>query len=328
MDPHFPINIAQLYHSEERQLFSRMVFTLGVDPSHSMKIIAFWLWLEENGHSDILRRINSFSDDMVLTVASVGQRFVEALYHDEPLPNPNDLSFEPTPTSVCFREKAFRGIDYFLNNVCRKLFDDHQARAEMESNTRQLETLARQMSHTYIDGKNLARSTATNNNLGQTSSSTFRDNSFTVTRTSNPQLFVPYGEGTSASANRITSHNLINPNLVEAEHAIESIYPSGALLGNLGFLQPRNSNIDVSIFRPCFNNAISPSNRQPIPIDHLTFGTNFSPQHYMAIFNRNLDILAQELPRARCDIPRDERTLFLTFSNGYPFTEDELYNFS
>uniref|UniRef100_A0A6V7QRV4 Uncharacterized protein n=1 Tax=Ananas comosus var. bracteatus TaxID=296719 RepID=A0A6V7QRV4_ANACO len=233
--PAFPINIAQLYHSEERQLFSRMVFTLGVDPSHSMKIIAFWLWLEENGHSDILRRINSFSDDMVLTVASVGQRFVEALYHDEPLPT----------------------LTISLSNQHRRAF----VFSRDGVNTRQLETLARQMSHTYIDGKNLARSTATNNNLGQTSSSTFRDNSFTVTRTSNPQLFVPYGEGTSASANRITSHNLINPNLVEAEHAIESIYPSGALLGNL----------DRALIMQF---ALQ---RQPIPIDHLTFGTNFSP---------------------------------------------------
>ena len=27
------------------------------------------------------------------------------------------------------------------------------------------------------------------------------------------------------------------------------------------------------------------------------------------------------------DVPPDERTLFVTFSNGYPLTKDELYDF-
>ncbi|XP_047076216.1 uncharacterized protein LOC124686285 [Lolium rigidum] len=27
------------------------------------------------------------------------------------------------------------------------------------------------------------------------------------------------------------------------------------------------------------------------------------------------------------DVPRDERTLFVTFSNGYPLTKDELHDF-
>ena len=36
-----------------------------------------------------------------------------------------------------------------------------------------------------------------------------------------------------------------------------------------------------------------------------------------------LQIRVQQQP----SIPRDERTLFVTFSNGYPFTADELYEF-
>jgi hypothetical protein len=36
-----------------------------------------------------------------------------------------------------------------------------------------------------------------------------------------------------------------------------------------------------------------------------------------------LQIQVQQQPA----IARDERTLFVTFSNGYPFTADELYEF-
>ena len=43
----------------------------------------------------------------------------------------------------------------------------------------------------------------------------------------------------------------------------------------------------------------------------------------------NYQHLQQQVPyvQENMNVPREERTLFVTFSNGYPLTEDELYSF-
>ena len=44
-------------------------------------------------------------------------------------------------------------------------------------------------------------------------------------------------------------------------------------------------------------------------------------------FQNFVHVLVQIQIPQKPTIPRDERTLFVTFSNGYPFTADELYEF-
>ncbi|VAH13529.1 unnamed protein product [Triticum turgidum subsp. durum] len=43
----------------------------------------------------------------------------------------------------------------------------------------------------------------------------------------------------------------------------------------------------------------------------------------LSLREKHNDVIMQQLS----DVPPDERTLFVTFSNGYPLTEDELYDF-
>jgi hypothetical protein len=37
--------------------------------------------------------------------------------------------------------------------------------------------------------------------------------------------------------------------------------------------------------------------------------------------------ISMQIRQQLSDVPRDERTLFVTFSNGYPLTKDELHDF-
>lgn len=41
----------------------------------------------------------------------------------------------------------------------------------------------------------------------------------------------------------------------------------------------------------------------------------------------NINIYFLQITQQHYDVPQDERTLFVTFSNGYPFSKEELYNF-
>jgi hypothetical protein len=59
-----------LFHKLERDLFHRLVHDLAQDPVPMRWVIAFWLWLESDGHHDFIRRVSALPGPVVL-------RFVE-----------------------------------------------------------------------------------------------------------------------------------------------------------------------------------------------------------------------------------------------------------
>lgn len=55
-----------LFHKLERDLFHRLVHDLAQDPVPMRWVIAFWLWLESDGHHDFIRRVSALPGPVVL----------------------------------------------------------------------------------------------------------------------------------------------------------------------------------------------------------------------------------------------------------------------
>ncbi|WOK94533.1 hypothetical protein Cni_G03237 [Canna indica] len=236
-----PVDAIRAYHSKERQLFSRLVFILGAEPSLAMKVIAFWLWLEENGHRDIIRRITCLDDGALLDVASAGKAFVESLY----------LSFSsPGHRHQGFREAAVCGINFYLNGVCQKVLADIQRKADRGL------LLAEEISLLH---------------LGATANAQERRN------------IVEDGVGIQRTRVAFTDRSAEKD---EARSACQVL--------------------DVLPARKCIVKDASSSSRSKLLSSSSSSSSSL---------------------KAQCNMPRDERTLFVTFSNGYPFNEEELHEF-
>lgn len=127
MDPPDLLNPASSLYVVVRQLLSRLVFSLGIESSLSMEIVAFWLWVEGNGHVDFLARIDSFSDNHLWEIASAGNSFIDALFLKS-----SDFSTGRSSQISYFQKQAVAGVTFYLNNVCYKVFEDLQEIAKMK----------------------------------------------------------------------------------------------------------------------------------------------------------------------------------------------------
>ncbi|TVU31692.1 hypothetical protein EJB05_23390, partial [Eragrostis curvula] len=59
-----------IFHKLESDFFHRLVHDLAQDPTNMRWVMAFWLWLESEGHHDFIRRAYALPGPVVL-------RFVE-----------------------------------------------------------------------------------------------------------------------------------------------------------------------------------------------------------------------------------------------------------
>ncbi|KAL6897269.1 hypothetical protein ACP4OV_006965 [Aristida adscensionis] len=236
------------YYMIVRQLFSRLVFSLQIKPSLAMKILAFWLWLEGNGHVDFLRSVDSFDDYHLWDIAFAGKGFIEALYLKSCESNVRSMQGD------YFWKEAVHGVTFYLKNICFKAVEDLREIAEKR-------------------------------------------------------------EG------RITSHI----NQAHAEKMKDKV--------------PMSTKDLLSKIKCCYINSL-------IPEEGTSSGNEQSPKsdgiqdlndsidgreeiYHLATLMDSLKLRdrSDNLVRQYSSVPRDERTLFVTFSNGYPFTKDELYDF-
>lgn len=197
-----PISTIHAYHSRERRLFSRMVLDLHMDTTQSMKIIAFWLWLEEWEGHDVIDHLNCFDDSNLQIVAFVGRDFVNALC----IETPSDQ------LCVGFHQNAVHGIKYYLQSVCLKAFNDIRRKADEAANLCQMKILVRQLSSTFLQsvhGGQMIPSCPP----GMDSMETMRQLSV--------QPYVPHGEGTS---NKI-SGNFQPLSILDVERGVQFGYP-------------------------------------------------------------------------------------------------------
>ncbi|KAG0498032.1 hypothetical protein HPP92_002723 [Vanilla planifolia] len=112
-----PIHAIRSFHAGERRLFSRLAFDLELDPSLSLLLVAFWLWLEEDTSPDVIHRVASMSDASLRSAALAALPFLDTVL----------APFSSSPASVSLREKAMDRIVYYLSRVCcMALADLHQ----------------------------------------------------------------------------------------------------------------------------------------------------------------------------------------------------------
>src|SRR4051812_5083821 len=68
------------YYMLLRELFFRLVFSLQVESSLSMEIIAFWLWIQGDGHVNFLQRIYSLDDNHFRSIVASAKSFLDLLH--------------------------------------------------------------------------------------------------------------------------------------------------------------------------------------------------------------------------------------------------------
>ncbi|GJN24915.1 hypothetical protein PR202_gb12693 [Eleusine coracana subsp. coracana] len=232
-----------------RQLLSRLLFSLGIDAPLSMEILAFWLWIERNGHVDFLARIDSFSNNHLREIASAGNSFIEALFLKS-----SDFSIGRSSQISYFQKEALAAITFYLNNVCYKVLEDLQEIAKMKETT-----YSTSQGH-HGNRRDKEARMSTKDLLAKIRAAYVNTNS---------------EEGTS-SRSMMSSNNQI---LEDGKHTTDENQSTYGLVTLMDTLNIRDR-----------------------------------PDHAAQI-------------RQHSSVPSDERTLFVTFSNGYPFTKDELYEF-
>ena len=200
------------------------------------------------------------------------------------------LDTPPDQLTVGFHQNAVWGIKYYLNSVCLKAFEDIRRKAEEEVKLHQMEMLVRQMSHTYlesVDGRWMIPSLP------------HSIDSVAAMRSLCSQPYVPHGEGSS----RCISAKFQPLGILDVERGIQSGYPF-----NLNMLRHRPSNPQF----PQIGHVL------PIMAQNINTGT---------VLRNHYGVRAEARHPPRDNIPIEERTLFVTFSNGYPLTKEELHSF-
>lgn len=123
-----------LYHSIDREIFSRLLIKLSRDPAESLLIISLWLWLEEQGFTNFIFRIMPLSDPLLDSLANEAVFCLSCLdsnnhgggTHSTVLPATSTAAGREIPVQMFIqnRFRAISGVKYFLTNVCSRIFTD------------------------------------------------------------------------------------------------------------------------------------------------------------------------------------------------------------
>ena len=106
---------SHIYLKKVRRLFSRLIFALGIDPSLSMAIVAFWMFVQEHGYFDFFECINEFDGHHILIMITFVRECVASLVH---------LESSDSNTGSPSRKEVIEGIDFYLNNFCYEAVGD------------------------------------------------------------------------------------------------------------------------------------------------------------------------------------------------------------
>ena len=315
-----------------RQLFTRLVFSLHFESSLSMEIISFWLWLEGIGHADFLASIDSLDNHRLHSIASAAKIFVEALRLRSSQSNPRSVE------GGYFRKEAVKGIVFYLNNVCYRILQDILEAATAKEHVYRHANQAQQQ---YVKGKapmtmsTVRVYTTVDLQVWHTLEKVFHLIDFPDHSCMQKDLLSKIKASLTSARSHVegsSSRSIMVPSpkthiLKDIENPIEqclsSTYPLASLFESLNIREIEEEEEPTDAVRInaakfllswstqylscCFNLLMSPN--------------TFLFQMLCDIFLLQIQIQQQPI------VPRDERTLFVTFSNGYPFTADELYEF-
>ncbi|XP_019194019.1 PREDICTED: uncharacterized protein LOC109188014 [Ipomoea nil] len=267
----------KLFHSIDRKLFARLVVGLGRDPSESLQLMAFWLWLENAGNDMFLvKKVLSLPAQLVSEVAEETVLCLKCVKNENFPFMEVDLALLPNLvrknglTSPVYlhhnRVAVMRGLKKMVTKVCFRAFEDI------------LLHFAPQTPAVSAPGK-----------VGSTGEPSWNN---AVPEGPHPPFY-------HAPATQFY------PNSPYPSSLGQMSYPPAVVSADYAPLVPRPK-------------AGSPphaaaAEQRPLPPQMNT--------EMLEMFNRSMRIAAAE------DVHPDDRTIFLTFSKGYPISEQEVKDF-
>ncbi|XVF19525.1 hypothetical protein REPUB_Repub11eG0118300 [Reevesia pubescens] len=125
----------QEFHNIDRKAYSRLVIGLGFDPSPSMKIVAFWNFLERKGFRHFVKNLQELPDTLLFSLAKEAIMCLECLYCssqesfpwvDMDFPEMRKLVGQDILLGYLFKNKeSAKGmIEDFVKDVCQITFID------------------------------------------------------------------------------------------------------------------------------------------------------------------------------------------------------------
>ncbi|KAF8403067.1 hypothetical protein HHK36_011161 [Tetracentron sinense] len=246
----------KLYHSIDRELYARLVLKLRRDAGESMQVIALWLWLEEAGYDNLVKKmlplpdalVNALADESVTCLACIETGQIQYLPDNYDIPLIHSLMQKDISLQFFTenRANAIRGVTKFVNDVCTRAFNDIVLQAS------------------EISGQRMGSGV------------------------------IPRGEGSSAS--KSGRHAMAQPSFFQPlVHPGYSLPFFSGQIGSPSHLVSGGANVSEV---PVSIDSRGTANYQ------LTLGAEISEE-----------------------VPQENRTIFLTFSKGYPISEGEVMEF-
>nr|DAD36969.1 TPA_asm: hypothetical protein HUJ06_007610 [Nelumbo nucifera] len=96
------------FHAIDREIFSRLVINLRRDVAVSMRVIAFWIWLEELGYPNIILKMLPLPDSMVNVLAEEAASCLNYVSVNVTRPSSRNSNDTPLTSGLMNRNISFQ----------------------------------------------------------------------------------------------------------------------------------------------------------------------------------------------------------------------------
>lgn len=315
------------FHNIDRTLFTRLVFDLNRDTNQTSQVIAFLFLLEQIQYArNLTPFLVELPDAFIETVANEVDVCLSILHNLDFstlfVTNNDDGSVIPLLLRLTGgrltlryvhqnRETLLLGVIKNMNEICSRAFDDLCVKAEMYYRE-QLLALQREKIIEEMSNMRLSVQEGSPNrlNVPQGISSTLRVQQETPIRQSVPRgnpnrLNVPQGISSALSAQHQTPIRLSIPQEIPNRQCVQQ-----GISIRQSVQQGISTRQSVQYQTPIWLSAQqerAPALTTPLPVDEETNWT-----------------ATEDIENEEVVIPADDRTVFLTFSKGYPTSESEV----
>ena len=134
----FSIAISQqeflLFHNIDRELYKILVLNLSREPTQSMQILAFWLWLERVGFRSVIDKILSLPYTLINAVVGealtclncINTSQTYASFEGNDIPLTRSLVDKEISLQILYENRSFavQGVTKILDDVCVRALSD------------------------------------------------------------------------------------------------------------------------------------------------------------------------------------------------------------
>ncbi|XP_057452260.1 uncharacterized protein LOC130744082 [Lotus japonicus] len=286
------MKLLQSFYNLDRLVFYHLITKLGHSPAQSLLVMALWIWLEKVGYPSVILVLNCFPDHIINAIFNEADTCLKWLQVENDLiPNDGGLPF----TRIAMRMEI--SLDLFIRRRFTAIAGIKYV----------LNTICARIFNDILQ-KRFGR---TNTNISA------RSRTNTNTRTS-PNI--RSRTNTDAGVSAIIGTSLpfpVTPVIThDFPHSVFGTRSSAQASTNASTSASNNASPSTSLHFP-----VTPLVVPGFP--HPLFGNFTIPQINFEEMNLcDLRIWANKGPHD--DVPDDDKTIFLTFSKGFPVTKEEV----